>query len=98
MFEDLDDGRWVFNKSEDFEITLAMGAYLNVDIAYRDAGMGREQDAETLNTRLSSLAQERCCPGFRAGSSCSVSLPDSLSDGRGTTSGRSLALGANTPK
>ena len=32
VLKDLDDGRWVFNGSQDFEITLAMGAYLNVYI------------------------------------------------------------------
>jgi len=45
-----------------------------------------------LKTRLSKPAQDSCCLGIVADSSCSAPLPKSLSGGRGTTSGRSLAL------
>ena len=48
-----------------------------------------------LKTHLSKRTQDMCCLGVGADASCSVALPESLSGGRGTTSGRSLALGAN---
>ena len=56
MFEDLDDGGWIFNSGDDLEIAVTVGAGQYVDVAYKDVGEEREQDAEALNTRLSSLA------------------------------------------
>lgn len=34
VFEDLDDGRWVFNGSQNIEIALAVGADLYVDVKH----------------------------------------------------------------
>ena len=38
-------------------MTAAAVAGLDVDVAYRDVGQGREQDAEALNTRFKRCAQ-----------------------------------------
>ncbi len=52
MVEDaLDDGG-VFDAGDDLHRTATQFAGFDVDVAYRDVGQGREQDAEALNTRL----------------------------------------------
>jgi hypothetical protein len=40
------------DKGDDFDRTTTLGAGFYVDIAYRDVGKGRAQDAEALNTRF----------------------------------------------
>ncbi len=51
--EYLVDHHRVFDAGDDFDRTATLGAGFYVDIAYRDVGKGREQDAEALNTRFS---------------------------------------------
>ena len=53
MGENLVDHQGVFDTGDDFDRTSTLGAGFYVDIAYRDVGKGREQDAEALNTRFS---------------------------------------------
>ena len=44
-------------RSGDLHWPLAFLTDLDVDMAYRDVGQGREQDAEALNTRFSLCCQ-----------------------------------------
>ena len=44
-------------RSGDLHWPLAFLTDLDVDMAYRDVGQGREQDAEALNTRFSLCIQ-----------------------------------------
>ena len=48
-------------------MATAAVADLDVDVAYRDVGQGREQDAEALNTRFRRCAQVIAMDGRYAG-------------------------------
>ena len=57
MFQNFLDDRGVFNTGDDLDLASTTIADRDIDIAYRDVGKEREQDAEALNTRLSRCAQ-----------------------------------------
>jgi len=50
--EYLVDNHGIFDTGDNPNSTTTLGAGFYVDIAYRDVGKGREQDAEALNTRF----------------------------------------------
>ena len=52
--EDLLDHHRIFDAGKDLDLATAALAELDVDVAYRDVGQGREQDAEALKTRCRS--------------------------------------------
>ncbi len=56
MVENASDDGGVFDAGDDPEVGAAGIADIDVDVAYRDVGQGREQDAEALNTRFKRLA------------------------------------------
>ena len=49
-------GAWM-RRSGDLDWALAFFTDFDIDMAYRDVGQGREQDAEALNTRFSLCCQ-----------------------------------------
>ena len=55
--EDLLDHDGVFDAGDNLDVAAATFANLDVDVAYRDVGQGREQDAEALKTRFRRCAQ-----------------------------------------
>jgi len=50
------DNHRVFDAGDDLDWTATFSACLNVDIAYRDVGKGREQDAVASKTRFKRCA------------------------------------------
>jgi hypothetical protein len=48
VIKNLIDDHRVFDAGDDFDGTTALGASLDIDIAYRDVGKVREQDAEAF--------------------------------------------------
>ena len=99
MLEDaLDDGG-VFDAGDDLHRTATHLAGFDVDVAYRDVGQGREQDAEALKTRLRRCAQVMAVWRSAGVRSCvsSVALLRPLPRLAGVISARCLLLGAKTP-
>ena len=54
--EDLLDHHRIFDAGKDLDLATA-AALADLDVAYRDVGQRREQDAEALKTRFKRCAQ-----------------------------------------
>ena len=87
-------------RATDLDLTCAAGADLDVNVAYRDVGQGREQDAEALKTRFKRCAQVMAARRWAGDGSSGVGnvrvlLPLPRLDG--VTCARCVLLGAKTP-
>jgi hypothetical protein len=100
MGKDLLDDQRIFDAGDDLDAAAAAVAGLDVDVAYKDVGQGREQDAEALKTRFRRCAQviaarrsARVEPSADAAALTLLPLPRLA----GVTCVRCALLGANTP-
>ena len=78
MGEDLLDHHRVFDTGDDLYGSASAFAGFDVDVAYRDVGQGREQDAEALNTRFRRCAQVMAARRSAGVVSCATSAVRAL--------------------